>query len=94
MYVPNNIDVRTSDAHSIIDIKSENRKNIAQDAVIGHHLWVSARSLISKDSKIPNNCIIGANSIVTKSFDEENCTIAGAPAKIVSKDVTWDKKRI
>ena len=29
------------------------------------------------------------NSIVTKSFNEENCVIAGNPAKIVKRNIEW-----
>ena len=44
-----------------------------------------------KGAKIPNNCIVGANSLVNKEFFEENCLIAGTPAKIIKKGVNWSR---
>lgn len=90
----NNIDVRTTDAHSIIDVETGKRKNVAQDIVIGHHVWVSAGALISKGAVIPDNCIVGGRAVVTRKFDQQYCTIAGAPAVVVSTGVNWDRKRI
>ncbi|MYL20116.1 hypothetical protein GLW04_09485 [Halobacillus litoralis] len=90
----NSIDVRTTDAHSVIDAETGERKNMAKDVHIGHHVWISAGSLISKGAKVPDNCIIGGRSVVTKEFTEMNCTIAGAPAKIVKTGIDWDRKRL
>lgn len=90
----NSIDIRTTDSHSIIDVETGQRKNVAQDVSIGHHVWISAGALISKGSVIPDNCIVGGRSVVTKKFTESNCTLAGTPAEIVSRGVTWDRRRI
>ncbi len=90
----NNIDVRTTDAHSIVDAETGVRTNLAKDVEIGHHVWISAGALISKGAAIPDNCIVGGRSVVTKRFDEPNCTLAGTPAKVVNKGVNWDRKRL
>ncbi|WP_034332588.1 acyltransferase [Bacillus sp. J37] len=90
----NNIDVRTTDAHSVIDAETGIRQNLAKDVEIGHHVWISANVLVSKGSVIPDNCIVGARSVVTKKFDETNCTLAGMPAKVVKTGVSWDRKRL
>ncbi|MFC0471061.1 acyltransferase [Halalkalibacter kiskunsagensis] len=90
----NSIDVRTSDAHSVIDVETGVRKNVAQDVVIGNHVWISAGALISKGAVIPDDCIVGGRAVVTKKFEETNCTLAGTPAKVVSRGVTWDRQRL
>ncbi|WP_332695633.1 acyltransferase [Halalkalibacter lacteus] len=88
------IAVRTTDAHSVLDVETKERLNIAKDVTIGNHVWVAANVLISKGSVIPDDCIIGARSVVTKPFTDPHCTIAGSPAKIIKTGVTWTRDRI
>lgn len=56
--------------------------------VIGDNVWMGFRSIILKGSGIPNGCIVGANALVSGVFDNENCVIAGNPARIVKRDRT------
>ena len=49
-------------------------------------------AVICKNTKIPNGCIIGVGSVVTKSIKEENSVLAGNPAKIVRKDIEWERQ--
>ncbi len=88
------IDIRTGDSHSIIDINSGKRINYAADVNIGNHVWIAAHVIILKGCAIGNHCVIATGSIVTKSFNEDNVIIAGNPAKIVKKDITWDRRRL
>lgn len=53
--------------------------------VIGNNVDVGYGAVIIGNIKIGNNVKIGANSTVTKSF-EEGVTIAGSPAKVISKN--------
>lgn len=48
-------------------------------------------STILKGAVIPKGCVIGANSNVVSGFTEKNCIIAGNPARIVKKHITWEK---
>ena len=41
-------------------------------------------AIVAGDIHIADNVVIGANSVVTRSVEEENVTVAGNPAKIVS----------
>ena len=59
---------------------------------IGDHCWVGMDAIVCKNVKIPNGCIIGAGSVVTKSFEEENLVLAGNPAKIIKKDIEWQRE--
>lgn len=36
--------------------------------------------------------IFGINAVVTKRFDEENTIIAGNPAKLVKRNVKWQRE--
>jgi acetyltransferase-like isoleucine patch superfamily enzyme len=87
------IEIRTTDAHSVVDVKSRKRVNTPGSVNVGNHVWVGVGSLISKGSTIPNDSIIGAYSFVNKEYTEENVLIAGTPAKIVRHGVTWNRGR-
>ena len=52
--------------------------------IIKKNVWIGANAIILPGVVIGNSCIIGAGSVVTKSF-EDNCVIAGSPARIISK---------
>ncbi|MGD7049707.1 acyltransferase [Rossellomorea marisflavi] len=88
------IAVRTTDAHSVMDLETNERLNNAKDVKVGNHVWVAASVLLSKGAIIPDDCIVGARSVVTKPFEEPHCTIAGSPAKVVKKGVTWSRERL
>ncbi len=59
---------------------------------IGNHCWVGMNAAICKNVKIPDGCIIGVNSVVTKSVNENNVVLAGNPAKVVRKDIEWQRE--
>lgn len=85
-----NIAIRTSDSHTIYDMNTKELLNHDKDTLVGNHVWVAQRALILKGARIPDNCVIGAGSIVTKKFMEENCIIAGVPAKVVKHGINWN----
>lgn len=90
----NNISVRTTDSHSIID-SSGNRINYALDVYIGNHVWVGLQSLILKGANISDNSIVAARSVVPSStICEQNCILAGLPAKIIRRNINWCRKRL
>ncbi|MFT8318827.1 MAG: serine acetyltransferase [Sporolactobacillus sp.] len=52
---------------------------------IGNHCFIGPGAKLFNNICIGDHVKIGANSVVNKSFDENNITIAGAPAKIVDR---------
>lgn len=84
---------RTGDSHSIIDEYGQ-RTNYSKDIFIADHVWIGHRVLINKGSFVPENCVVGTGSIVTKKFDEVGCALAGNPAKIIKRKISWDDRRI
>lgn len=50
--------------------------------LIGDNVWIGEGVVVLPNVSIGKNCIIGANSVVTKSF-QDNCVIAGNPAKLI-----------
>ena len=86
------IKFRTSDSHVMIDQATNEIINEADHINIGDYVWLGVDVIILKGSSVPNHCIVGAKSVVTKKFKEQNCAIAGVPAKIVKTGVTWSRK--
>lgn len=52
---------------------------------IGNNVFIASGARIIGDIEIGDQCAIGANAVVTKSFLEQHVTIAGVPAKIISR---------
>ena len=51
---------------------------------IGDNVYIAPGAKIFGPISIGNNVAIGANAVVNKSFPEDNITLAGVPAKIIS----------
>lgn len=89
MFATNN-QVRTDDAHPIYDVNTGKRVNLSKDIYIGNHVWIGYNAMILAGSVIGDGSVIGAGSIVRNKFPN-NCVIAGIPAKIVKKDIFWER---
>lgn len=87
------VDIRNSDAHSIIDKCTKTRVNHATDIVIGNRVWISAHTQILKNSVINENSIIGARTVVSGEVPSNVVTV-GIPAKVRKKNVYWLRERI
>jgi carbonic anhydrase/acetyltransferase-like protein (isoleucine patch superfamily) len=75
------------DHHQIIyDNKRVNKDD--SNVVIGDKVWVGCNVTILKNTKIGNNCVVAAGSIVKGEFPD-NVLIAGNPAQIIKRNVSW-----
>ena len=83
--------VMANDGHPIFDVKTGKHINGGQDITIGEHVWFGIKCTVLSNSEIGDGSIIGANSVVTKKFTN-NCVVAGNPARLVRKDVAWDRE--
>lgn len=81
--------VMDTDWHSIYFDGTKANEDMAIS--IEDNVWVGCRSTILKGAIIPQGCVVGANSNVVSAFTENNCIIAGNPAQIVKKHITWKK---
>ena len=86
-----NTEIRNYDGHKILNKQNEVINTPTTTMNIGDHVWMGADSKILKDVSVASNTIIGVGSIVTKTVDESNVAIAGIPAKIVKKEVNWER---
>lgn len=86
-----NVIVFNGDGHPIYDIETKEKINDGKFVDIGSHCWIGYGAHICKNVKIAPNNVIGAESLVCKSLEEQNCVIAGNPAKIVRKNIYWER---
>lgn len=88
-----NIDIKTSDSHSILDTATGKRINEAKSIEIGEHVWIGSDVIILKGVTIGKDAIVGTGSLVTKDVPP-NTVVGGNPAKVLKERVTWDMERI
>ena len=66
------------------------KEHVKEGIELGNHVWVGCNVKIYGSSIIPNGCVIAADSVVKNVFLEENCLIAGSPAQIVKRNISWE----
>lgn len=90
----NNIDVRTGDSHSIINVNFGERVNMPDDVILGEKVWIGAHSAILKGANVGDNVVIATHSVVTKGCYHSNIILSGIPAKVTKENIDWLHKRI
>lgn len=87
-----NTTVYNTDSHSVF----QNGKliNKAENLIIGDHVWVCENAEILKNSTVPNGCVVAKNALLSGRFEEENAIFAGVGAKVIKKDIVWDRKSV
>lgn len=76
------VQILDSDHHAI------DGRNEPADVVIDDHVWIGARAMILKGVHIGEGAIVAAGSVVTADVPAR-CAVAGSPAKVVRRDVSW-----
>ena len=87
--------IRVSDGHTILNKTSGKPINapVSPGGIeIGNRVWLGTDVCILKNVKIPDDTVVGIRSVVTKSFEEPNTIIAGIPAKVVKRNIIWDRR--
>lgn len=87
------IDIRTGDSHSILDVKTGECINHAEDVSIGDHVWIGAHAIILKGVSIGDDSVIGTGSVVTSSC-EPGSLMAGNPARVTRTGIRWQAERV
>lgn len=90
--ISTNVQIRTSDGHSLYDTNSRKLINPNTDIIINNHVWIGTRSLLLKGTVLPPNSVVGAMSLVNKTFEEPNSLIAGIPAKVIKRNINWSRQ--
>jgi acetyltransferase-like isoleucine patch superfamily enzyme len=87
------VEVRTSDEHSILDASSGERINPDASVRIGEHVWFGAHAVVLKGVSIGNDSVIATGSIVSRDLGA-GVVAGGIPAKEIRDGVTWDRRRL
>lgn len=88
--IASNVQIKTSDHHSITDLNGH-RINLAGNITIGNKVWIAEEVTICKNAIIPSNSVVAFRSLVNKPFTQENILLAGMPAKIIRKGISWSR---
>ena len=86
------VSIVATDFHTVLDKKSIRVLNGPGNVVIGNKCWIGHGVRLLKNANIPDNTIVGAESVVTKKFKDNYTVIAGNSAKVVKRNVCWDRK--
>lgn len=85
--VGGNVKILDNDFHPI-DIEARNADDKEKIGVrsikIGKNCFIGCNSLILKGTELGNGCVVGAGAVVSGKY-EDNCVIAGNPAKVVKR---------
>lgn len=71
------------------EIKYQGKKETPEEIIIGNKVWIGSNVCVYKGTFIPNGCVIASNSVVKGGFEEENVLIAGNPAKVIKRNISW-----
>lgn len=87
------ITLMAGDGHAINPLSQDGIiKNWGGDIFLADHVWVGRSVKIARGASIPLNSIVAFGSVVTKKFEQENISIGGAPAKVISTGLQWNRK--
>lgn len=84
---------RADDGHPIFDVTTGERVNPARDIIVGDHVWVGTRAVLLGGTIVGQGSVIGWGSIV-KGRIPNNCVAAGVPARVVRRDVAWERPHL
>ena len=88
-----NVDIRSGDSHSILDLETSQRINPAANVEIKEHVWLGNGVKVLKGVTIGENSVIGIGSVVSKNIPP-NSVAVGVPAKVVKENVTWSREKV
>lgn len=88
-----NVEIRTSDMHSIVDLVSGDRINPAKSVVVEDHVWLGESVTLYKGVTIGNGSVVGGHSVVTASVPSYTL-VSGVPAKVIKSRVSWQREQM
>lgn len=91
MFASNN-QIRAHDGHPIFHLDGR-RANPSRSITIGNHVWVGAEAVILGGTEIGDGSVIGFRSVVTRRIPN-NAVAVGIPAKVVQKNIAWERPNL
>lgn len=91
-----NVTIMSKDGHPIFDVNTREQINYKESCNlrVGNHVWCGNGVTIMSECDIGRNCMIGANSFIRNKKFANNCMIAGNPARIIRRDITWNRSQV
>ena len=91
----NDIYLRTSDMHSVIDLDTKKAINCNSEGCstifIAPHVWIGQGAMILKDVTIGCGSVIGAKALVTQDIPSKSLCV-GIPAKVKRSNISWTRQ--
>lgn len=89
-FIGSNIEIRNNDGHTIF----ENGKviNESRDILIQENVWICENVKVLKGANIGSNSVVALNALVSCGGYDNNVILAGVPAKIIKRDITWSRE--
>ncbi len=87
------VGLRTSDMHSIVDAQTGARRNPAQSIVIESRVWLCRGVTVLKGGTIGTDTVVGGNALVTGPLPGGVLAV-GSPAKPIRTGIRWRRERI
>ncbi|WP_227645842.1 hypothetical protein [Klebsiella pneumoniae] len=56
---------------------------------IGENCLIGNNVAINKGCIIADGCVVASHSVVNGVFLEKNCLIAGVPARVIKRNISW-----
>ena len=84
---------RADDGHPIFDVRTGKRTNPARDIIIGSHVWFCTQAAALGGAIVMDGSVIGYRGIVTRKIPN-NCIAVGSPAKVVKRDIAWERPHL
>jgi tetrahydrodipicolinate N-succinyltransferase len=85
--------VRADDGHPIFDVRTGLRVNPSRSITIGDHVWLGRFATVLGGVSIGEGTVIGYGSVVTRNIPN-NCVAAGSPARVVRRDIAWERPHL
>lgn len=85
--------IRADDAHAIYDVRSGTRVNTSRSIVIEDHVWLGVGTMVLGGASIGSGSVTGARAVITKPVPN-NAIAAGNPARIVRRDIAWERPHL
>ncbi len=82
------VHIMDTDQHPIYN-EGRQHINANSEIVIGNHVWICSKSTVLKGSRLSDNSVLGAQSLLSKPIEETNVLVAGMPAKVIKRGITW-----
>lgn len=91
--ISSDVKIRGDDGHPIFDVRTGKRVNPSLPITVGDHVWLGWGSRVFGGASIGSGSVIGASGVV-KGTVPNNCVAAGVPARVLRRDIAWERPHL